>query len=87
MVGQTTGGTPASTGVYYDDGYSRGLMPLGTSYSDCSNGAVPVGAEVQYAENIEPTVNIVPGDSKTASIMLDASQFTNKNIPYISRQS
>src|SRR5450631_4416010 len=27
MVGQATGGNPKTTGVYYDDGYSRGLIP------------------------------------------------------------
>src|SRR5664279_4040458 len=62
MVGQATGGNPASTGIYYDDGYSHALLPLGTK--NCSN---PVrGAEVQYAENIEPTIN--------SNISLDAGQ-------------
>ena len=53
MVGQATGGNPASTGIYYDDGYSRALLPLGTK--TCPAGAA-LGAEVQYAENIEPTI-------------------------------
>ncbi len=34
MVGQVTGGNPATTGVYYDDEYSRGLYPQGTT--DCT---------------------------------------------------
>ena len=62
MVGQATGGNPGTTGVYYDDGYSRGLMPLGTS--NCNT--TPLGAEIQYAENIEPTIG--------GNITLDAGQ-------------
>jgi len=49
MVGMVTGGTPLSTGVYYDDGYSRTLLPAGTK--SCAN--VAKGAEVQYAENVD----------------------------------
>lgn len=46
MVGQVTGGNPKTTGIYYDDAYSRGLLPAGTT--SCA-GAKP-GAEVYYAE-------------------------------------
>jgi len=49
MVGMVTGGTPASTGIYYDDAYSRTLLPAGTK--TCV-GVAP-GAEVQYAENVD----------------------------------
>ncbi|RTL32583.1 MAG: phosphodiesterase [Burkholderiales bacterium] len=49
MVGLVTGGNPRTTGVYYDDAYSRKLLPVGAT--DCAH-ATP-GAEVQYAENVD----------------------------------
>ena len=65
MVGQATGGNPKTTGVYYDDGYSRGLKPFGTTKANCKTTAR--GAEVQYAENIERT-------NAAGEIQLDAGQ-------------
>ena len=67
MVGQATGGNPATTGIYYDDSYNRGLLPLSTSEADCLAHKVAVGAEVQYAENIEPT-------NASGQILLDGTQ-------------
>jgi hypothetical protein len=49
MVGQVTGGNPASTGVYYDDTWNHALLPAGTT--DCA-GATP-GAEVTYFEQLD----------------------------------
>jgi len=46
MLALVTGGNPRTTGIYYDDAYSRTLLPLGTT--DCAHTAA--GAEVQYAE-------------------------------------
>ena len=46
MVGQVTGGNPKTTGIYYDDAYSRTLLPQGTT--DSAHAAP--GAEVYYAE-------------------------------------
>ncbi len=62
LVGQLTGGNPKTTGVYYDDEYSRSLLPLGTT--NCANATL--GAEVYYAEVIEPLIN--------GNISLDAGQ-------------
>jgi hypothetical protein len=31
MLAQVTGGTPKTTGVYYDDSYNRALLPAGTT--------------------------------------------------------
>jgi len=45
-----TGGTPATTGVYYDNGYSTVLSPPG---SDCSTRGTPV----TYKENINFSKN------------------------------
>jgi predicted AlkP superfamily pyrophosphatase or phosphodiesterase len=53
MVGLVTGGNPRTTGIYYDDAYSRTLLPLGTT--DCVH--TPAGAEVQYAENVDKNPN------------------------------
>jgi hypothetical protein len=49
MVGQLTGGTPATTGIYYDDTYNHALLPAGTT--DCA-GAKP-GAEVDLTEDLD----------------------------------
>jgi hypothetical protein len=49
MVAQVTGGTPKTTGVYYDDSYNRALLPAGTT--DCA-GAEP-GTEVTYFEQLD----------------------------------
>ena len=49
MVGQVTGGNPATTGVYDDDSYNRALLPAGTT--SCA-GAKP-GAEVTYFEQAD----------------------------------
>jgi type I phosphodiesterase/nucleotide pyrophosphatase len=53
LVGQVTGGNPKTTGIYYDDAYSRALLPAGTTACE---GATP-GAEVQYAENLDKDLN------------------------------
>ena len=49
MVGQATGGNPATTGVYYDDTWNHALLPAGTV--NCS-GATP-GVEVTYFEALD----------------------------------
>jgi hypothetical protein len=53
MVALATGGNPRSTGIYYDDAYSRTLLAPGTL--DCAHTAA--GAEVQYAENVDKNLN------------------------------
>jgi hypothetical protein len=53
MVGQVTGGNPSSTGIYYDDSYSRALYPQGTTKTACQSGKLTAGAEVYYAEVVE----------------------------------
>lgn len=46
MIGQFTGGNPATTGIWYDDTYNRSLLPAGTT--NCA-GAKP-GTEVALTE-------------------------------------
>ncbi len=54
VLAPVTGGTPKSTGVFYDDSYSRTAFTpsaqTNTSTQDCSG---PPGAETQYAENLD----------------------------------
>jgi predicted AlkP superfamily pyrophosphatase or phosphodiesterase len=49
MVAQVTGGSPKTTGVYYDDSYNRTLLPAGTT--NCA-GVAP-GTEVTYFEQLD----------------------------------
>src|SRR5256714_1482158 len=49
MTALVSGGSPASTGVYYDDSYNRALLPAGTT--NCA-GATP-GTEVTYFEQAD----------------------------------
>lgn len=49
MVAQVTGGTPAATGIYYDDTYNHALLPAGTT--NCT-GVAP-GAEVDLTEDLD----------------------------------
>jgi len=51
LMALLTGGTPKTTGVYYDDAYSRDLWAAG---SNCTGAP---GAEAQYAENIDIAVD------------------------------
>ena len=64
LVGQLTGGNPKSAGIYYDDGYSRSELPLGTSKTDCKSGNVALGAEVQQMQRVKfclMVLKVLPG--------------------------
>ncbi|HZB96915.1 MAG TPA: alkaline phosphatase family protein, partial [Herpetosiphonaceae bacterium] len=50
LLSMVTGGTPRTTGVYYDDSYDRTLAPAG---SDCSQR----GTEVAYDESLDKNPN------------------------------
>jgi hypothetical protein len=49
MVGQVTGGNPATTGIYYDDTWNHDVFPAGTV--NCT-GHAP-GGEVTYFERLD----------------------------------
>src|SRR5262249_51865359 len=57
MLALATGGTPKSTGVYYDDSFDRKLAPpVGTALSGVSGPCTPgvfSGTEVLYDETID----------------------------------
>jgi hypothetical protein len=55
MVGQVTGGSPSSTGVYYDDSWNHSLLPAGTT----SCAGVALGAEVTYFEQLDKNLNSI----------------------------
>jgi len=54
VLSLVTGGTPNSTGVWYDGGFDRALSAAG---SDCTK----VGAEFMYDENIDINVSQIDG--------------------------
>ncbi len=49
LIGQVTGGSPRTTGVWYDVSYNRALLPPGTT--DCAS--TPVGTTVAYDESLD----------------------------------
>jgi hypothetical protein len=49
LLAMVTGGTPKTTGVFYDDSYARNMWAPGT------NCAGAPGAEMQYFENLDKT--------------------------------
>jgi arylsulfatase A-like enzyme len=63
-----TGAGPGTTGVYYDDSYSRTLLPP-------PGGNTP-GTEVQYAENIDINSNLFNGGGN-----FDASSIDPGKLP------
>ncbi len=72
MTAQVTGGTPFSTGVFYDDSYDR------TFYAPGSNCAGTPGAETQFAENIDYNLNDVSAGGTLGDTL---SQINPANLP------
>ena len=72
MLAQVTGGTPKSTGVFYDDSYDRALFPAG---SDCKGAP---GTEVSFAENIDVDAKRLDGGGTPGEPM---TQIDPKKLP------
>ncbi len=53
LLAMVTGGSPASTGVFYDDSYDRGFFPPGTT--NCSGTP---GAEALFDESIDDATHL-----------------------------
>jgi len=55
MLAMVTGGSPRSTGVYYDDGYDRRLAPAlnPVPVDVCVPGIAGPGAHVQWKQNLD----------------------------------
>jgi hypothetical protein len=77
LLSMTTGGTPRSTGVYYDDSYDRTLSPPG---SKCST----VGTEVLYDESIDANSNAIDGGGSinTSALPLDPKKGCTPVYPH-----
>ncbi|ATJ85828.1 alkaline phosphatase family protein [Ralstonia solanacearum] len=72
MVGQVTGGNPKTTGIYYDDAYSRALLPAGTTAANCHT--TRPGAEVFYAEVIARDMNRLDSGQGIPGLYADFSK-------------
>lgn len=74
MLGIATGGTPLSTGVYWDDSYDRNLYAPG---SNCATSPNP-GTEVNYTQAIDTsTTTLFPTiDPTTLPLQLSGSNCT-----------
>jgi type I phosphodiesterase/nucleotide pyrophosphatase len=57
MLAMVTGGTPRSTGVYYDDGYDRALVP---ATGTCVPGAPAPGTRAQWKQNLDVVPVVAP---------------------------
>ena len=64
-----TGAMPGTTGVYYDDSYSRTLLPPLAN----GGGSTP-GTETLYAENIDKNLNLLNGGGNSDASSIDPSQ-------------
>ena len=63
-----TGAGPKTTGIYYDDAYSRSLIAPGGKVGD------PLGTEVQYAENIDKNPNLLNGGGNSSAGSIDPAK-------------
>jgi hypothetical protein len=77
ILSMTTGGTPRSTGVFYDDSYDRKLSPPG---SNCAT----VGTEVVYDESIDIDNTQINGGGgiNPAALPLDPSKGCTPVYPH-----
>src|SRR6266851_971150 len=66
LLSMVTGGSPLSTGVFYDDAWDRSLSPPG---SHCST----VGTRVQWKQNLDVDPNSVDTTIDPAKLPLDPS--------------
>jgi hypothetical protein len=82
MLSMVTGGTPKSTGVFYDDSYDRTLfMPAAQTPTSTQNCLGPPGAETQYAENIDTNApSTANGQTGTRTILDESIDPTQ--LPY-----
>ena len=77
ILSMTTGGTPRSTGVFYDDSYDRTLSPPG---SNCTT----IGTEVVYDESIDIDNTKIDGGGgiNPAALPLDPSKGCTPVYPH-----
>jgi type I phosphodiesterase/nucleotide pyrophosphatase len=75
IIAQVAGGTPKSTGVYYDDSYDR------TLFAPSSNCTVGPGTETQYAENLEFDNTLLDGGVLASLTTNSAIAISPANLP------
>ncbi len=79
LIAQVTGGTPKSTGVFYDDSYARTLWAPG---STCTGTP---GTETNYAENLDRTVQgqipLIPVNASLQPALNPADAIDPANLP------
>jgi hypothetical protein len=80
LVGQVTGGDPGVTGVYYDDTFSHGVFPPGTT--KCT-GPVPGGA-VDYDESDDLSPTSLDAGQGLAGLPGTILQMTSNPVSVIS---
>jgi len=66
LLSMVTGGSPLSTGIFYDDAYDRSLSPPGS-------GCATVGTRVQWKQNLDVDPNSVDTTIDPAKLPLDPS--------------
>ncbi|MET9489511.1 alkaline phosphatase family protein [Nocardia sp. NPDC006630] len=64
LMAMLTGGSPKTTGVYYDDSWARDLLPAGTT--DCAHAAK--GAQVDLTEDLDKNVHRIDGGQGLAGL-------------------
>ncbi|MDT7565816.1 MAG: hypothetical protein QOG76_4440 [Pseudonocardiales bacterium] len=74
-VAQVTGGHPATTGIYYDNSYSRALLPAGTT--SCPANA-PTGADVEFDETIDRNPKALDAGQGLTKLPDDVLQMTGQ---------
>jgi hypothetical protein len=82
MLSMVTGGTPKSTGVFYDDSYDRTLFtPAAQTPASAQNCTGAPGSETQYAENIDTNApSTANGQTGTRTILNESIDPTQ--LPY-----
>ena len=77
IIAQVTGGTPKSTGVYYDDSYDRTFFPPQSDATNPNCAGAP-GAEVAQAENLDRNLDTYLGGGVLGQPL---TQIDFKNLP------
>src|SRR5437773_1560128 len=92
MLAMVTGGTPRSTGVYYDDGWARSLAPAlnppPVPAAPCVAGVPGPGAHVQWKQNLDapqtaPFVAVLDPSKLPLEPMAGCSQVPPHGFPRI----
>jgi hypothetical protein len=73
LLAQVTGGSPKTTGVYYDDSYAHDLLPPGTT--DCAGAKL--GGAVSFTEELDKDTTKIDGGQGLANLPDGVLQMTS----------